>query len=60
MINLLKSIVNFWGLALLLVVAGTLLWFIYTVCLRKLIRARKISGARAKRLLREAAGRGAG
>jgi len=60
MINLLKSIANFWGLALLLVVAGTLLWFIYAVCLRKLLRARKISGARAKRLLREATERGAG
>jgi hypothetical protein len=59
MISLLRSIANIWSLALLLVVAGTLLWFIYAVCLRKIIRARRISGAHAKRLLREASERGA-
>ncbi len=58
MSSLLRSIANIWSLGLLLVVAVTLLWFIYAVCLRKLLRARKISGARAKRLLREAAERG--
>ncbi|MGH9528416.1 MAG: hypothetical protein ACRD2S_00685 [Terriglobales bacterium] len=60
MISLLRSIANIWSLALLLVVAVTLLWFIYAVCVRKIIRARKIAGARLKRLLREAAERSAG
>jgi hypothetical protein len=58
MISLLRSIANIWSLALLLVVAGTLLWFIYAVCLRKIVRARSISSAHAKRLLREASERG--
>jgi hypothetical protein len=58
MISLLRSIANIWSLALLLAVAGTLLWFIYAACLRKIIRAKRISSAHEKRLLREAAERG--
>jgi hypothetical protein len=55
MVDLLKNIANVWSLTLLAAVAASLLWFIYSVCLRKLIRARKISSAREKRLLKEAA-----
>jgi hypothetical protein len=58
MISLLRSIANIWSLAVLLAVAGTLLWFIYATCLRKIIRAKRISSAYEKRLLREAAERG--
>jgi len=57
MLTLLKNIANLWSLSLLLAAAVTLLWFIYTVFLRKILRARRISAAREKRLLREAAQR---
>ena len=57
MITLLKNIANLWSLSLLIAAAATLLWFIYAVFLRKILRARRISVAREKRLLREAAQR---
>jgi len=57
MLDLLKNIANLWSLSLLLAAAVTLLWFIYFVFLRKILRARRISVAREKRLLREAAHR---
>jgi hypothetical protein len=57
MLDLLKNIANLWSLSLLLAAAITLLWFIYAVFLRKVLRARRISVAREKRLLREAAHR---
>jgi uncharacterized membrane protein (DUF373 family) len=46
-----------WNLILLLVVIGTLGWFLYWFLLRRLIRARRIAGARERRMLREAAER---
>jgi hypothetical protein len=42
---------------LLLLVAGTLAWFLFYFFLRRLIRARRIANARERRLLREAAER---
>jgi hypothetical protein len=48
----------FWNLILLIVVVGTLLWFIYGFFLRRLIRVRRIANARSRRMMREAAGRG--
>jgi hypothetical protein len=57
MLNLLKNIANLWSFSLLLAAVVTLLWFIYAVFLRKILRARRISIAREKRLLREAAQR---
>jgi len=57
MINFLSGVANLWNLALLIVVLGTLLWFIYSFALRRLIRARRIEGLRNKRLMREAAER---
>jgi len=57
MMNFLSGVANLWNLALLIVVLGTLLWFIYSFALRRLIRARRIEGLRNKRLMREAAER---
>ena len=57
MMNFLSGVANLWNLALLVVVLGTLLWFIYSFALRRLIRARRIEGLRNKRLMREAAER---
>jgi hypothetical protein len=57
MINLLRNIANLWSFSLLLAAAATLLWFVYSVFLRKVVRAKRISSARSKRLLREASER---
>jgi len=57
MFNFIRDIANVWSFVLLLAVAVTLLWFIYAVCLRKIIRVRRISSAREKRLLHNAASR---
>jgi hypothetical protein len=46
-----------WNLILLLVVIGTLGWFLYWFLLRRLVRARRIAGFRERRMLREAAER---
>jgi len=46
-----------WNLILLLVVIGTLGWFLSWFLLRRLIRARRIVGLRERRMLREAAER---
>jgi len=47
----------FWNLLLLIATIAVLSWFLYWFLLRRLIRARKIAGARERRLLREAAER---
>ena len=57
MLNFLSGLANLWNLALLIVVVATLVWFIYSFALRRLIRARRIEGLRMKRLMREAAER---
>jgi len=49
-----------WNLLLLLAAIATLVWFLYWFVLRRFIRARKIAGARERRLLREAAERESG
>jgi peptidoglycan/LPS O-acetylase OafA/YrhL len=46
-----------WELILLIAALGILGWFLYWFVLRRLIRARKIAGARERRMLREAAER---
>ena len=58
--NVLSNLAAFWNLALLLVAIGALIWFLYFFLLRRIIRARKIAGARERRLLREAAERESG
>jgi hypothetical protein len=55
--KLLDNFAAVWNLALLLAAAGVLIWFLYWVLLRRLLRARKIAHARERRMLREAAER---
>ncbi len=58
MTTLLSNAAAIWNLLLLLAVIALLSWFLYWFVLRRLIRARKIAGARDRRMLREAAERG--
>ncbi len=44
------------NLARFLFAAAVLVWFVYTVILRRILRARRIANARMRRLLREAGG----
>ena len=55
--NILSNLAAIWNLLLLLGVGAVLIWFFYWFGLRRLIRARRIAGARGRRLLREAAER---
>jgi len=55
-----SSTAALWNLVLLLAAIATLVWFLYWFVLRRLIRARRIAGARERRLLREAAERESG
>jgi hypothetical protein len=58
--SVLSNLAAIWNLLLLLAAITVLLWFLYWVVLRRLIRARNIAGARDRRLLREAAERESG
>jgi len=58
--SVLSNLAAIWNLLLLMAAIGTLVWFLYWFVLRRLIRARRISGARDRRLLREAAERESG
>ena len=58
--TLLNSLAALWSLGLLVVAVGVLLWFAYRICLRRMFRVRGIANARERRLMREAAQRGAG
>jgi type VI protein secretion system component VasK len=53
----LQDLGSIWSLFLLAATAATLFWFAYWVCLRRLLRARRISRIRGNRLLHEAATR---
>jgi hypothetical protein len=55
--TLLSNAVAVWNLVLLIVVAATLLWFLYFFGVRRIIRARRIAHSRDRRMLREAAER---
>jgi len=57
MTKLLFNAAALWNLILLLAAIVVLAWFLYWFVLRRLIRARKIGGARERRMLREAAER---
>ena len=53
---LLEAFHNFlalWAFGLLVLAVGTLLWFIKSFCLRRILRARRIANARMNRLMRE-------
>jgi len=51
--ELLRGFTNLWSLGLLLAAGLTLLWFIYSVCLRRLLRVRRIANIRLRRMLSE-------
>jgi hypothetical protein len=55
--NFLDNFAALWNLLLLLATFAVLAWFIYWFVLRRLVRARRIAGARERRMLREAAER---
>lgn len=57
MTKLFYNLAAIWNLILLLAAAGALVWFLYWFVLRRLIRARRIAGARERRMLRAAAER---
>jgi membrane protease YdiL (CAAX protease family) len=53
---LLEAFHNFlalWAFGLLVLAVVTLLWFIKSFCLRRILRARRIANARMNRLMRE-------
>jgi len=58
--SLWSNLAAVWSLLLLLAVIGTLLWFLYSFFLRRMIRTRRIASARMRRMMREAAEREAG
>ena len=60
MTTLLSNAAALWNLFLLLLAIAVLVWFFYWFGLRRLIRAKKIAGARDRRMLREAAERESG
>jgi predicted permease len=60
MTTLLSNAAAIWNLILLTAAIAILSWFFYWFGLRRLIRARKIAGARDRRMLREAAERESG
>jgi len=60
MTTLLSNLAAVWNLILLAAAIAILSWFFYWFGLRRLIRARKIAGARERRMLREAAERESG
>jgi len=49
----LRELAELWNLGLLVAVFGILGWFVYSVFLRKFIRARRIANLRFKRMARE-------
>ena len=53
LVDALRGLENLWNLGLLMAVGLTLMWFLYRVFLRKLIRARRISNLRFARIMRE-------
>jgi hypothetical protein len=57
MTNFFSGVAALWELAVLVLAAGTLLWFFCWIYLRRILRARRIAHARDKRMLREAAER---
>lgn len=58
--NFLYNFAALWNLLLLVATTAVLGWFVYWFLLRRLVRARRIAGARERRMLREAAERESG
>jgi hypothetical protein len=55
--SILSNAAAFWNLILLLAVIAILAGFLYGFVFRRLVRKRRIAGARDRRMLREAAER---
>jgi hypothetical protein len=53
MADLFRGLANVWGVGLIVAAAGTLAWFVYSVCLRRLLRVRRIANIRLRRILEE-------
>ena len=53
LVDALRGLENLWNLGLLIAAVLTLLWFLYRVFFRKLIRARRIANLRFARIMRE-------
>jgi hypothetical protein len=51
--DIVRSVANFWTVGLILATVGTLLWFVYWVYFRKLLRVRRIANLRLRRMLDE-------
>jgi len=51
--DLFRGFTNLWSLGLLLAAGLTLAWFVYSVCLRRLLRVRRIANIRLRRMLRD-------
>ncbi len=51
--DLFRGFVNLWSLGLVIAAAASLLWFVYSICLRRLWRVRRIANIRLRRLLSE-------
>jgi len=49
----LRWVANWFSFALIVGSAGTLLWFVYRICFRRLWRVRRIANIRLKRMLEE-------
>ena len=49
--QLVRWLANIWGLAWMLLIVGTLAWFVYWVFLRRLWRAKHIANIRLRRML---------
>jgi hypothetical protein len=52
-VDIIRSIANLWTVGLILATAGTLLWFVYWIYFRKLLRVRRIANLRLRRMLDE-------
>lgn len=51
--DLFRGFANLWSLGLVIAAAASLLWFVYSICLRRLLRVRRIANIRLRRLLSE-------
>lgn len=52
-VDVLRSLANFWTLGIVVIAFAVLAWFVYSVFLRKLLRVRRIANLRLRRMLEE-------
>jgi hypothetical protein len=51
--DLFRGFANLWSLGLIVAAGATLAWFAYAICLRRLLRVRRIANIRLRRMLSE-------